>query len=218
MVVILTVALEFSLVEVGIYLNDDVLPGGESGRTIDDTDEAILDGWLETFHESVNLRLLRHVEVRGELEEPSKILESGAGLVKTIKGLVGSEGETRVGEFELEMSNEKFPVLENGGTRSLEVIEPFDRYPILEVKTSEHNTLIVSRETGGVELHNTVKLRKERSNLLVAAIKHARVADFDGAASTRGVASERCTGERSLDRLGSRVLSGNVVLDSVATT
>jgi hypothetical protein len=112
---------DFTLVEIGIDLDDDVLPGNKSGRALNDTNKVILDSWFETLHELVDLHLFGHVEVRGKLEEMGEIVESRTSLVEMIQLLVSSESEMRIGELLLELSDKELPVLENGRREGLKV-------------------------------------------------------------------------------------------------
>ena len=61
---------------------------------------------------------------------------------------------------------------------TFKMIKPFDWDPILEVKGEKNDLMVISRETNGVEVDDAVDLAEERSNFLVLATEHTRVADF----------------------------------------
>jgi hypothetical protein len=95
--------------------------------------------------------------------------------------LVSSESKSRIGELLLELRSKELPVQENGRFGRLEVTEPFNRNTIFKIETSKHNALVVSLETGRVELHDMMKLGEERSDLLMAPVEHMRITNFDSA-------------------------------------
>jgi len=66
----------FSLVEVSVDLDYDVLPSSESIGMVDDTNEVVLDSWFQAFHETIDFHLLHHVKMGGELKETGEVVKS----------------------------------------------------------------------------------------------------------------------------------------------